>query len=252
MLSLNIPKLLKELGSRYIGKIKKQKVKYGLFECPSCSEHFEAIIANVTRGNTTKCSACKYKDSIGNSFGTGNLAEYVSRKKQDAANTFITKAIEVHGKLYDYSLVVYTGSTNKVSIICKVHGEFLQAPNKHKAGRGCPICANDNRSIKLRATSLKPAILYYVEFPQLGMYKIGVTTTSIDKRFENSKGNFNVLMVKTYEYAKDAYIDEGRVLKELADFRYNVREFGKVLKDHGDSELLIEDKLDEVIRILTA
>jgi hypothetical protein len=31
---------------------------------------------------------------------------------------YISKAIEVHGKKYDYSLVEYTGQKNKIKIIC--------------------------------------------------------------------------------------------------------------------------------------
>jgi len=47
---------------------------------------------------------------------------------------------EVHGDKYDYSKVNYTGSNNKVVIICPKHGEFEQLPNGHKQGRGCPKC----------------------------------------------------------------------------------------------------------------
>lgn len=32
-------------------------------------------------------------------------------------------------------------SSNKLIIECKIHGEFLQSPNKHLIGRGCPKCS---------------------------------------------------------------------------------------------------------------
>lgn len=53
---------------------------------------------------------------------------------------FIEKATKIHGDKYDYSKVFYLKSTIKVSIICKVHGEFLQTPVKHIDKRGCPKC----------------------------------------------------------------------------------------------------------------
>jgi len=44
--------------------------------------------------------------------------------KKLTTKEFINKAINVHGDKYDYSKVNYTGSTNKVIIICKEHGQF--------------------------------------------------------------------------------------------------------------------------------
>lgn len=55
--------------------------------------------------------------------------------------TFILKANKIHGNTYDYSKVRYKGNKNKVTIVCKIHGDFQQTPNSHFHGRGCPICA---------------------------------------------------------------------------------------------------------------
>lgn len=55
---------------------------------------------------------------------------------------FIDKANKVHNSKYDYSLVNYTLSKNKVIIICPVHGEFEQVAASHLRGRECYICAN--------------------------------------------------------------------------------------------------------------
>lgn len=45
--------------------------------------------------------------------------------------SFIIKAIEVHGDLYDYSLTnSVNSSTKKVKILCREHGEFLQTPKR--------------------------------------------------------------------------------------------------------------------------
>lgn len=67
---------------------------------------------------------------------------------------FITKAREVHGNLYNYELVEYSGAHSKVKIICKSHGEFLQAPSHHSKGAGCPLCGN-KASNKAKADAAK-------------------------------------------------------------------------------------------------
>lgn len=55
---------------------------------------------------------------------------------------FISKSKEVHGDEYLYDKVEYFKSNDKVIIICKVHGEFLQRPNSHLSGRGCSKCVS--------------------------------------------------------------------------------------------------------------
>jgi len=57
-------------------------------------------------------------------------------------NEFIEKSIKIHGNKYDYSLVVYNGTRNKIKIICPEHGIFEQITNNHLNGRGCPKCVN--------------------------------------------------------------------------------------------------------------
>lgn len=54
--------------------------------------------------------------------------------------SFIQKARLVHGDVYDYSEVEYKNCKTDVRIICALHGIFLQKPEKHLMGRGCPKC----------------------------------------------------------------------------------------------------------------
>ena len=48
--------------------------------------------------------------------------------------------IDVHGYLYDYSLVNFINVKTKVKIMCKEHGVFEMTPNSHLNGNGCPKC----------------------------------------------------------------------------------------------------------------
>ncbi len=64
--------------------------------------------------------------------------------------TFIQRAIEIHGNIYDYSKVNYINSSQKVIIICKIHGEFTQRAGSHISGNACYQCAIINCSNKLK------------------------------------------------------------------------------------------------------
>ena len=56
---------------------------------------------------------------------------------------FIKRANNVHKNLYDYSKIEYVDTRTKIKIVCKIHGSFLQTPQKHMSGRGCPTCGRE-------------------------------------------------------------------------------------------------------------
>lgn len=80
------------------------------------------------------CSAC---NKVGKSFCT---------------ESFIKKAIEVHGDIYDYSNTVYTINRVKVEINCNIHGIFSMRSNHHINGYGCPSCGKNisNKEIEFK------------------------------------------------------------------------------------------------------
>ena len=65
-----------------------------------------------------------------------------------ALDEFIAAAQEVHGnEMFDYSQVVYVNALKLITIICRKHGSFMQAPNNHLNSqqpclkcRLCPSC----------------------------------------------------------------------------------------------------------------
>lgn len=72
-------------------------------------------------------------------------------RKRMSFEEFVKKAQGVHGDKYDYSQVNYVNSKTKVKIICPIHGEFEQAPEKHWLGRGCLLCGKE----KWKETNIK-------------------------------------------------------------------------------------------------
>ena len=72
---------------------------------------------------------------------------------------FLQAARTIHGKTYDYSKSIYTGATDKIEIICQIHGSFFQQPACHiNAKHGCPKCG------AVRAGKTNPRVYGEEEF----------------------------------------------------------------------------------------
>jgi len=66
--------------------------------------------------------------------------------KNITTEEFIEKSKLIHGDKYDYSKTEYLLSNKEVIIICKIHKDFLQIPNTHLNGHGCPKCGGVAKS----------------------------------------------------------------------------------------------------------
>ena len=73
----------------------------------------------------------------------------LSNERIMTTEEWVEKAKKVHGDRYDYSKVEYTGYYNKVTIICKKHGEFQQIAYDHLQGKGCPKCRRSKLEIEI-------------------------------------------------------------------------------------------------------
>ena len=65
--------------------------------------------------------------------------------KKYTIDDFITKSIECHGAIYDYSESIFIGMTQDIKIICSTHGPFYKRAGIHTGQRGkksgaCPYC----------------------------------------------------------------------------------------------------------------
>jgi hypothetical protein len=232
--------LVKDLGTRPTST--GHKVRWGLYKCPECS------LVSEKRSNSVGsiCGIC-------NSLHRAKAA--YKAKHEIAKASFVSKALDKHGDAYEYSAVEYVHSKEKVSVYCNTcEVYFMQTPNNHLKGAGCPQCGFEKTDIAKRMHKDGPAILYYVYFEHINMWKLGVTEKSeVEARFKPSdRKHLEILMVKSYSNAGAAYRDEAKVLKELQDYRYDYLIYGKLLKSKGNSELFTEDVLDKVISVLVS
>ncbi len=60
--------------------------------------------------------------------------------RHKTTDEYINEVKLVHGDKYDYSLVEYNNSIDRIKIICSIHGEFNQNSTNHLQGNGCPKC----------------------------------------------------------------------------------------------------------------
>ena len=76
-----------------------------------------------------------------------------SGKNTKTTEEFISFAQDIHGYLYDYSLVNYISGNIKVKIICEKHGIFEQKPDIHTNRRhGCPKCKKSKGELQIIKT----------------------------------------------------------------------------------------------------
>lgn len=80
--------------------------------------------------------------SAKNHIDLGHGCSECSEKKQYTTETWITKALLVHGDYYSYEKVEFTTQHQSVIITCPRHGDFAQVAAEHtNKGHGCRKCA---------------------------------------------------------------------------------------------------------------
>jgi hypothetical protein len=160
-----------------------------------------------------------------------------AEKRKITTEEFIEKSKLIHGDLYDYSIVDYKKSKENVSIVCNIHGEFLQKPNYHLSGSGCPKCSNCCYS--------KPSILWLDFLSKL--YNINIQHASNDGEY----------VITTTKYKADGYCKENNTIYEFhGDYWHgnpkvfnpdDINEITKcTYKDLYDKTLIRENKIKEL------
>lgn len=91
-----------------------------------------------SQGNSTICWHC------------GNERRIVSTTI--SPDIILSRFKEIHGNKYDYSKSEIINTKTKIEIICPLHGSYMQNPNNHLLGKGCPSCGVELAGMKKRHT----------------------------------------------------------------------------------------------------
>ena len=90
--------------------------------CPVHGEFLQTPDAHLSGKGCAKCAAIKR-----------------NRKRIRPFNQQVSLFIKVHNNKYTYDESTYVNASTKMRIICPIHGEFWQTPNKHMKC-GCLLC----------------------------------------------------------------------------------------------------------------
>lgn len=102
---------------QYPNGFAKDEKKRILVRCPVHGDFYQYLYSHLEGKGCSKCA--------GRGLSTD---EWISRAKR------------VHGDAYDYSHTIFSGARNKLTIHCRVHGDFEQVAYSHLNGNGCPQC----------------------------------------------------------------------------------------------------------------
>ena len=201
-------------------------------------------------------SRCLVKDENGIIYNTiisrlfrGNYPSIQSALDKNKA--FIIRANKVHNNRYDYYRVEYIKQFSSIIIICKTCGDFLQTPNSHLNGNGCPICNKQRGYSKSDFTNycnsknITDCSLYiikcYNESEQF--IKIGITTKSIQDRFKFPRDMpYSYEIIKEYKDSPiNIYEKEKFFHKSFSKSRYSPN-----LSFIGKTECFTIDILEEI------
>ena len=141
--------IFREIHGNYFDYSKVEYTKYDSLLIISCPIHGEFQQSPNNHRAGKGCPNCK-NIMIGNALRK-NLDEVIS--------DFQIK----HGDLYDYKHVrdEYSNADTPVTIICKKHGAFKQAPYNHLQGKGCPRC-KESHGERLIASFLESHAIEFI------------------------------------------------------------------------------------------
>lgn len=113
-----------------------------------CPEHGEFLQTPHSHRSGNGCPKC--------------AAQATRIRKLHTTEMFIAKAKYKHGDNYDYSKTQYLGDGKKLTIVCKIHGEFNQVAGYHLNGHGCSKC-NRSKGEEQVAKVLKSLNVEFIE-----------------------------------------------------------------------------------------
>lgn len=105
----------------------KTSVEHITVTCPTHGDFIVRSDKHLYRGQG--CKTCGMEKS-----------KQASISRRISPKDFVSRCVAVHGDVYDYSKTIYIKSTDRVTIVCKRHGEFGQIPGDHLDGHGCNKC----------------------------------------------------------------------------------------------------------------
>ena len=156
---------------------------------------------------------------------------------------FISKSIEKHGDKYDYSKSNYVNSSEKVIIICPVHGEFEQVALYHyHLGYGCPKCPSNISKPHLEIAEFIGDCIVHNDRTAIAPYEIDIL-------LEDKKIGFEHDGVFYHSYNRIETADERnkhKIKQDLAD-KNGIRLIQIFEYEWNDKKEIVKSKINAVL-----
>jgi hypothetical protein len=139
------------------------------------NNYYDYSLVNYVKAQTKVKIICpkhgEFKQQPNNHlFGQGCIwcmGDNVRSARKFTNDDWIINFKKTHGDRYDYTLVktdAGSGTSYKVIIICPKHGEFIQRPQSHSKGTGCPYCNISKGEDEIEKYLIKNNIEYIREY----------------------------------------------------------------------------------------
>lgn len=164
--------------------------------CPVHGEFVQTANSHVNKGfGCKKCGRLKMKETKQHLYGEAVFKE---------------KCATIHNNKYDYSKATYIKNTSKITIICPIHGEFVQEARVHISRCGCQECANEGNNywsysgweaagnVSNNFDGYKVYIVKIFDDVET-FYKIGKTYLPIKVRFSKGQLPYNYETIATID-----------------------------------------------------
>lgn len=194
------------LKDSYESFVQKAKIKHG----GQYSYEFVEYVNSSTKITIT-CNKHGNFNKTPNAFLSGQGCPTCAKERKNSRllsnDTFLSKAINIHGNTYTYKNSFWNGYTNKITVTCDIHGDFEKYPaNFLTHGQGCPKCTDPHTSEDEREVSR------FLE-------SLGISFKNNDRS-----------IIAPYEI--DIYIPDLRIAIEYCGLRWHSEKFGKKTKEY--------------------
>lgn len=199
---------------------------------------FDYSMVNYKNANTKVTIICPIHGKFSNTPGNHISKKYgcrmcgidaMAKQQRDKSIAKLKEYIDLGITNYDYSLTTLNKITDKITIICKEHGEFFVTADHHIRGVGCKKCADQNKvggynEIWFNFDPARkdiPGVLYVLEmYSETERFiKVGITKHSVTKRYAGSKFKYNILTL-WYSSLYDCYQKEKMLKENFYNQRY--------------------------------
>ena len=141
-----------------------------------------------------------------NHMSGSNCPQCVQESRSLTTQEFIRRSKSIYGDLYTYEKTHYVDYRAKLTVTCKLHGDFSHRAEQHFNCNGCPRCSLEKYSgytaddfERLCKNRSGKGILYVVRLysDTESFYKVGITSRSVSDRFGKVKIPYKIEVIKT-------------------------------------------------------